>query len=430
MTTITRRTFVSSNVAWAAALAGCGGVDVTSSADPTQQDTRASLSATARAPAPDPTPAPAPAVSPVPVPVWMTAPVGQWAQINGTPAPLALAQYSGVAWREDDTSIEVLGGLAGGHAAGQYVTNNEVYTLRLDVDSPAWILRRASSSAAGWDSTGNTTPYMPDGRPASRHVYCDAHWSPEQGAYLIGGMYWGSVGMNYQVMDAFIPMGTAGGDWAAQGAFPARPIGAGGYPVMLSVRDPASGIFYATTRADGSLLFKFNSKTKAWSNIALTGSGNVNMGGNAFDSKRSRIFSLSNSSWFVPAAGVHSTVIDPNTGVKARVSFNSSTAWTDFQSKAGEFVLTALDYDALHDCFYFYNGDSYGVTGQTQKVYRIKPNSGTTWDMDLLPIEGGVVPRPAGASGVLTKFKYVQRLNALVLVVAGQDVYYMRLPPA
>ncbi len=358
----------------------------------------------------------------------MTAPVGQWAQIGGTIAPLELAQYSGVGWREDSLATEIFSGVAGGHAAGQYVTNNQVYTLRLDVDSPSWVLRRPSSDATGWDSTGKTTPYMPDGRPASRHVYCDAHWSPDQGAYLVGGMYWGSVGWDYPVMDAFIPSGAAGGDWAPQGSFPSRPVGPGGYLLMLSARDPATGMFYGTTRTDGSFLFKFNPKTKVWSSIALSGTGSVNMGGNAFDTKRSRIFCLSNSSWFVPSPGVFSTVIDPNTGVKTAIGFNASAAWSDFQARAGDFVLTALSYDAFHDCFYFYNGDSYGITGQTQKVYRIRPNAGTIWDMDILPISGGLVPGTAGDSGVLTKFKYVQRLNALVLVVPGQDVYYMRLP--
>lgn len=420
----TRRTFVAFHcVAVAAGLAGCGGHAGGSGA----------LSATPSAPAPGPN-APSPSATPVqsapppPPPKWMTAAVGHWAQLGGTAAPPALAAYSGVGWREDAGAIEIFSGVAGGHAAGQYVTNNEVFTLRLDVDSPTWVRRRAASNASGWDSSGQTSPYMPDGRPASRHVYCDANWSPDQGAYLVGGLFWGSLGIDYPVLDAFIPAGDSDGDWAPSGSFPPRPVGAGGYFVMLSAQDPATGMLYGTTRADGSLLFRFNAKSKAWTRIALSGSGNVNMGGNAFDTRRGQIFNLSNASWLVPAPGVNSTVIDPNTGGMTLIAFRPSAAWADFQASATQFALTALSYDAWHDCFYFYNGDTYGLAGQTQKVYRITPNDGAVWDMDFLPILGGVVPAAAGDSGVLTRFKYVQRLNALVLLVPGEDIYYMRLP--
>lgn len=358
----------------------------------------------------------------------MIAAVNTWAQVGGTQVPAALEQYSGVAWREDSEAVEIFSGVAGGHAAGRYVVNNEVYTLRLDVASPAWVLRRPASEASGWDSTGRTSAYMPDGRPASRHVYCDAHWSADQRAYLVGGMYWGNDGVDYPVMDAFVPAGDTAGDWARAGTFPQRPTGAGGHLMMLSAYDPTTGAFYATTRADGAFLYKFDARNKVWSRITLSGTGQPNLGGNAFDSRRGRIFSLSNTAWFVPAAGVRSTVIDPGSGVGTTVNFRASAAWSDFQANASKFVLNALTYDAWHDCFYFYNGDSYGLTGQTQKVYRITPNAGSTWDMDYLPIQGGVVPASSGDSGVLTKFKYVQQLNAIILAVAGQNLYYLRLP--
>ena len=149
----------------------------------------------------------------VPNPDWMTAAVNEWAQISGTTAPGALSQYCGLGWRDDATCVELFSGAAGGHSSGQYVTNNEVWTLRLTDGTPAWVQRRAASTVGGWDTTGNTTPYMEDGRPATRHVYADAWWLPEQSAYYVGGMYWGSSGVNYSISDGFVPSGTSGGDW-------------------------------------------------------------------------------------------------------------------------------------------------------------------------------------------------------------------------
>jgi len=62
-------------------------------------------------------------------------------------------------------------------------------------------------------------------------------------------------------------------------------------------------------------------------------------------------------------------------------------------------------------------------------VYRIVPNTGTTWDMSLVPVTG-VVPSVSIAGnvgGVNNKFYYVSRWRTCILVVPNQNVYFLRM---
>lgn len=398
---------------------------------PTKAPTAAPTSAPTAAPTPTPTAAPtsAPSVAATSFfPAWLTAPAGQWAQIPDTLAPSQLADYSGVALRDDDSGVELFAALAGGHGGNN--TDNAVRTLQLNDGAPRWVTRRAASSTAGSSLSGSQAYYTADGRPMPRHTYHDIVWVPEIGRYLVGGMYWGTAGLDFQITDAFAPSGTTGGDWDPKGSFPQRPKGAGGYLVMLSVRNPATGMYYGTTRSDGSYLHTFNPRSKTWGTVVMSGSGNVNMGGNAFDTRRGLIYNLSNGSWFVPAAGVHSTTIDPTTGVKTTIGFNASAAWSDFQSKASQFVMSALEYDEDADCYYFYNGNTFSLAAsEGAKVYRITPNSTSTWDMSIVSTTG-VTPalESGGGSGVATKFRFIRRWRTLIMVSPGRNVYYLRLP--
>jgi hypothetical protein len=60
-----------------------------------------------------------------------------------------------------------------------------------------------------------------------------------------------------------------------------------------------------------------------------------------------------------------------------------------------------------------------------EKVFRITPNATTTWDMDVLPVTGRT-PESSGA-GVHTKLYYASQFRVLLLVVADQDMYFLRL---
>ncbi len=333
-----------------------------------------------------------------------------------------MQDFSGVALR-DDSVVEVLSGPAGGH--GGNIVNNRVMSLRLDLDSPAWVQRRGASNASGWDPTGAASPYFSDGRPAPRHLYTHAWWLPAQRQYLIGGTFWGSGQSNPRVQDAFTPVGDAGGDWERAGTYPNRPA----QGAHLSVRNPASGVLYAIP-GYGNDGYQFDPATKTWALWNLTGSGSTAYGATAWDSKRGRIFNLSGGDWYTNNNnGSHvSTLIDPGAKSKAAVRFNASAGWTDFQAGMGNMIGSGLAYDAADDKFYFYNGNTGDprTSGQGSKLYRIVPNDTLTWDMEVMH-PPGVTPADGGDGGCMTKFFIVPRWRTLFLIVGGQDVYYLRL---
>lgn len=342
------------------------------------------------------------------LPAWLrSTDVGAWATISGTTAPSDLNDFCGMAWRETEGVIEGASLASGGH--GGDLTGNAVQTIRLDVDSPEWVTRRGNSDATGWSTTGSTGAYFPsDGRPVPRHTYWYNWWVPELHRYMMFGCrFAGSGAYDYQTVDGFSPVLN---DWDESGTY--ANLGTGYQP---TVRDPESGLLYGTSNG----LTTFDPSTQQWSQQAMSGSGGVNRGGSAFDTARNQLYHLSaGDNWATPSSTIASTVISTS-GVKTPISFNSSAAWTQFQARASGFLNSTLDYDPDLDRFYFYNGES----GGTADIYVITPNAGTTWDMTLMSV-AGVTPPVAGM--VLTKFKYLSRFKACVLVVGGALIHFFR----
>ncbi|MFY9514098.1 MAG: hypothetical protein WAQ05_24300 [Rubrivivax sp.] len=358
-----------------------------------------------------------PASGEVAVPAWLQGkPVGQWGQISGTTAPNELKDYCGLAWIDDVSQLRCISAAAGGH--GGNLTNNRVMALRLDVDTPSWNTLRAADDASSYATTGLVSAYLNSNKPAPRHTYTDVNYIPELGRVVVGGRFWGSGAADWLVQDGFR---LSDNNWDAAGAFANRP-NQGPY---LCARDPSTGTWYSTTG------YKFAPGTtpaaSSYSAFTLSGAATVGAIGSAFDSKRRVIYHLSTGNGFsyTNSFTVNSCVIDPATGAKTAIAFNASSALSDFQANANLFVTSALTYDASADCYYFYNGGDEG----THKVYRIKPNSGTTWDMSLVPVTGSKPSASLSLSvgGVNTKFYYVSRWRTCVLVVPNQNVYFLRM---
>lgn len=342
-------------------------------------------------------------------PAWLAgAVVNQWATIAGTTCPNALNEYSGAAWREEADLIEALSLASGGH--GGNLTNNAVYGLRLDVDAPAWQTLRSASDATGWSTTGSGGAYFPsDGRPVPRHTYWNNHWVPELQRYMMfGAKFVGSGANDYLTRDGFR---RDTNDWDASGTYTNIP--AGGY---MSLRRPSTGVFYAT---QGSLQ-SFNPSTGTFGNAGWTGSGTVNRGGSAWDTTRDVGYHLSSGdNYSAPSSTIASTRFTA-AGVCTPITFNSSAGWTDFQASAASFSNgSQLTYDPDLDRFYFYPN----LSANRAKVYRITPNGGTTWDMDILPVTGVT---PASAGEPYTKFRYLPKFKALVLLPGGALVHFLR----
>lgn len=360
-----------------------------------------------------------------PLPAWMAAAIGEWAQIPGTATDGSIGNYSGIAIRDDEDRVELCMALGGGHTSGQWLTDNRVQTLRLDVAAPGWLLRRGPSDATGWDSSTLTDAYFPsDGRPVPRHTYVDTHWVAALGAYMFGGTFAGiSASLGTPGHEAFVPAGD-GGDWAGEGAYPDRPTA----NFFVSAFGP-DGVGYSNYNGTH---YKWTSQTvpPAWSLFTTSGAtSQFQRGGTAYDSARGILVQIGGGGWFVQSAGTRAQKIDWTTGVRTDLSFNASAAWTDFEANAGKFVGTALVYAADDDVYYLYNGNTGSpvLTGQGAKVYKIIPNGTDTWDMEIVPVTGITPADEGGNSGVYSKFRYIPRWKTLILAVANQSVYYLRV---
>jgi hypothetical protein len=287
--------------------------------------------------------------------------------------------------------------------------------LRLDVATPAWEQLRAADSSSGWDTTGAGGSYFPNGKPAPRHTYPDIWYVPELNRVMVGGTFWGSSAYNTPPMHDGFNLTTL--DWDAQGANQSKATS-----TFASVRDPVSGVLYTT---QGSKFVPTASAGSRWQSFTLSGSPNVNRMGTAFDTLRQRLYHLSaGDNYGSQSSTISSATISIATGVKTAISLTGS-GLSDFQSNASGFLTSTLVYDDYLDCFYFYNGG----TGQTAKIYRITPNATTTWDVSVVSVTGLTPPVSFSASvgGVLTKFWYVSRWRACVLVCGGYNVNYIRM---
>jgi hypothetical protein len=230
---------------------------------------------------------------------------------------------------------------AGGH--GGNLTNNQVQSIRLDVDSPAWQVRKAAGDATGWPTAGTTTPYFPaDGTPAPRHTYWFHHWVPELNRYMMfGASGMGSGAADWARLDGFDP---ATNTWDAAGTY-ANPT-ANSY---ASIRDTLTGNIWSINAQK-----YFNPNTQTWTTVTFTGSGAGLARSGAFDSTRNQFFGLySGDNWSVGNSTVVACKMS-TTGVRTNITFNSSAAYTQFLADAPGFLTVALTYDPDLDVFYFY----------------------------------------------------------------------------
>lgn len=358
------------------------------------------------------------------IPTWMTAAVGEWAQISGTTAPSTLKDYCTVAVRDDGLRVELCSGPAGGHSGN--ITNNEVQSVRLDVAAPAWVTRLSASDSTGWDSVNGSPAYFADGRPVPRHTYVHGFWHTGLGGYIFGGSFAGSSGSGATPgNDLFVPSGDDAGDWVLSSD-----------PDLLAER-PSTHQWIQCLTPGGDGFLHYNGTSYKWDWAADTYtlwslSGDVvtlNRGGSAFDSLRNCVVQIGGGGWFTQASGTRAVKIDWSTGVRTALSFNASAGLTDFEANAAKFVGTSLVYAADADCYYLYNGDTGSpvLTGQGAKVYKITPNGTATWDMEIVSVTGVTPADEPNNSGSYNKFFYVPRWRCLFLVVSGQSIYYLRV---
>ena len=376
--------------------------------------------APAPAPAPAPSPAPAPAPSPpgTSSPAWLkSAPLNAWIAIPGTihagsaaastDNPLDIyassnrrLSYSGMGLR----NAEIILAADGGHSD---YAGNEVTSIDLAQDAPAWVLRSAASA-----TIASNVAYYPDGKPSSRHTYWSTIWSAKRNRLMLhySRFVYGS-GVSFPNSNGF-DLDTNTWD----------PVGTWSDGYSAGCAD-SNGDCYAIGIGYFSL-DKWTAATDTWSTVATFGDA-INVNPVCYDSTRAHLFALA---WgdgqgnTLGGVSMSLSAIRFVGATRTNITFNPSAAVTQFQSDQPAY--SAMEYDPVNDQYLFYQG----AAGNTSRVYVVKPNASAVWDMSLLmPGSGSVVPDAAVGAGVFNRFKYVASLRGFVLMSAGtSNLYFLR----
>jgi hypothetical protein len=298
--------------------------------------------------------------------------------------------YSGLANRD---TLLVLAA-CGGHNDS---SDNGVDSLDLSADAPAWTNRIAPSA-----SVQTSVNYYADGKPSSHHTYTHHIWSPVRDRLVLHyhRSPWGSSGALDPTVSNSLNLDT----WAWDAAGTVTESGS-------CVVQDADGYCYAKNGDFSVSEYDPIANTKTdLANFA----GEVSHGQIAYDSSRGTFFACA---WGDGQGG--------GTGRRLwryAARFASQTAIT-FNSSAGA---TALDADTVVDCNLFYVAAAdlfFYWTGAT--LYKITPNSGTTWDVEIVTTTGATLPTPSHAHA---RACYVTSLGGMAYLPSGtSNLFFVRL---
>lgn len=280
----------------------------------------------------------------------------------------------------------------GGHGDS---SDNRVTSLDLSQATPAWTIQIAASA-----SVQTNVEYYADGKPASRHGYAYALYISQRSRVMM----FGARGLYGNGNDGLkVASHTVSGTWAwdAEGTFAASPLGYG------TVRDPDTG----NVMTNGGRLWDQAANT--WSTLGgFTGGWRYPV---AYDSTRGKFFALQ---WGDGGPDSASTGVFAQqftkAGVGTTISFNASSAYTQFQADGPRYA--GMDYDPMNDCFLFYAGQTFSggsvASNVPTRIYKITPNGTSTWDMSLLTVTGDTPANVvAGGSGINGRWRYIPALS-------------------
>lgn len=344
-------------------------------------------------------------------PAWLVGvPLNKWIEIPGTkavgaglvpgenandfwaPSAHAIRAYSGGLLRED--TCEYFVALSGGHGDSR---ENFVGSVDLTQNSPHWTLRNPSSAVADQNTT---SPYYADGKPASRHSYWSTQWIPQINRIVAFGTRWAGAS-SFPDSNGFNPdtnLWDAAGTWASC-------VSPGSVGLALC-KDVATGVCWAIV---SSSLYRWTPVSNAWSLTQTFPSSESLAPPMVHDPVRNHLFMMAwGDGQESGTQAMYARRISAVGTVRESVTFNASAALTDYlTAKPG---YTALEYDVANDCYCLYAQK----TGDTQKIYVIRPNATLTWDMELLSIAAGsATPLSQFA---YNKFRYVPGWKGFVLL--------------
>lgn len=323
--------------------------------------------------------------------------LNQWVEIPGTSGAGGAAIDAWGALAENKATAELFIAASGGHSDS---ADNRVVSISLMADAPAWVLRRASST-----NTPTDVLYYPDGLPTSRHLYHHLHYLPSLNVVLLGGCRYGFGGNTPTGpgMDAFSLTSNA---WLPRYTFPdITPYN--GYVIEID------GAGNAWTQSGN----RFVPSTNRWSTPGSgTGLGRFP---HATAPSRNLIFSLQygDGQGYDLNLGVVARKLDTTTGNSVAITFNPSTALTEFMTAQPTYA--GMDYDSANDRFLFTHHAERG------KVYVVTPNATTTWDLSVLPTTG--MPAVTSGAGINKRFRFLPTLGGFVLLPSrSSNLFFLR----
>ena len=303
--------------------------------------------------------------------------------------------YSGMALRGN----EIILAADGGHSD---YSGNEVTSIDLSADAPAWRLRSPASPSPTVD-----VAYYSDGRPSSRHTYWSTIWNEQHNRVMLHytRFAYGSA-VSFRASNGFdLDTNT----WDPAGTW------ADGYSAGCA---DADGNVYAMG-VDYFNLMKWTAATDTWSMVA-TYPDAINVNPVCFDPKRNHLFALAWGDGQGDGSVMNAFKIAGTE--KTAITFNASAALSQFLDDKPNYA--AMEYDPRNDKYYFYEG----ADGRTDRVYVVTPNDTAVWDIAILALgSGSITPPMVRGAGIMNRFKYVAALNGFVLLAAGtSELYFLR----
>jgi len=350
--------------------------------------------------------APAPSV-----PAWLVgAALFQWVQIPntihmGSPADPtdtggassrsnARLAYSNIA-RDNGTRIIIAA--TGGHAD---YSGNEVTGIDLGVDAPTWSLLMARST-----SVQQNVPYYADGKPTSRHGYWGVHYSTTRSRLMLH-----YTRFSYGTAVSFVNsngFNLANNTWDPQGTW-ADAVG----PALCNDSNDNAWAY----ASGGVQLWKWTAATDSW---AQTGSfANQVCGPMAFDSARSQFFHLAWGDGQASGSGVSAYKYNAAGNTQTAITLNSiGGALAQFTADTGSYA--SMEYVVANDCYFWWDGVS-------RRLYKVVPNTGTTWDLSIQATTGTAPPQAESSFGRMVRI-VTPNFSGLAFMPTGYtNLYFLR----
>lgn len=291
--------------------------------------------------------------------------------------------------------------------------DNRVTSIDLSDDSPAWTIRIASGTSFTSD-----VPYMPDGKPVSRHGYTHNHYVPQRKRVMLFGAE-GAYSSGFQTYEVD---GVRVSDWTWDCL-----NGTTAYAALAAGRGNGQGVDPLTGNVWTNAGWLWNQAANSWSQpgtqqITTAVSGASTRTPWAWDHAAQNFFALQwrdGRNGF--GTGIVARQINRTTGAITAITFNSSSAYTTWLAEAPAYA--AMVYDNHQDCFYFYSGqtnasDNEILSQVPGRIYKITKGVGTVWDMSILTITGDTpanVTKSVGqfGTGVNGRLLYIPQLKGI-----------------